>query len=88
MSNQEAANAVYGGYRLPPPENVPKDIWAMILKCWSWKADQRPSFDEIEQVIVDNLGSNNIVEPHPQFNPPIPSPSAFYTVAQPQPKKL
>lgn len=33
------------------PSNVPKYLAKMILKCWSLDQDERPSFDEIVEIL-------------------------------------
>lgn len=38
---------VASGYRSPIPASVPTKIAALIIRCWSHKAEDRPSFSEI-----------------------------------------
>ena len=35
------------GYRLPKPELCPESVYELLLKCWSAKRKDRPSFMEI-----------------------------------------
>eukprot|EP00794_Sanderia_malayensis_P007957 gene7957-8815_t len=32
------------GYRLPKPENAPREIHDLMKKCWEWQPEKRPSF--------------------------------------------
>lgn len=37
------------GYRMPRPEGCPAEIYKLMRECWSFEADQRPTFKEIKQ---------------------------------------
>ena len=39
------------GYRLPPPLNCPKVLHKLMLSCWSKKMSERPSFQQIVNIL-------------------------------------
>lgn len=43
------------GYRLPAPEKVPDTVYQLMLRCWEYNPDKRPTFQEIHQTLV-NVG--------------------------------
>jgi len=45
------------GYRMEKPENCPSNFYDLMLKCWSWEAEKRPSFKETS-FILDELSAN------------------------------
>ena len=45
--NQEAANKVAGGWRLPIPGFVPEEIADLIAACWKMKPQERITADEL-----------------------------------------
>lgn len=45
------------GYRMEKPENCPANFYDLMLKCWSWEAEKRPTFKEIS-FILDELSAN------------------------------
>ena len=56
MSNAEVIEKVLGGYRLPSPDNCPKEIYQCMISCWNEQAEQRPSFKQL----YDEIESNRI----------------------------
>jgi len=51
MSNQEAVNFLRKGERLECPNNCPSSIYTLMLQCWKENPDDRPSFEQIFDVI-------------------------------------
>ena len=88
MSNAEVTEKVVGGYRMPSPDQCPKQIYEWMLACWKVEPEQRPSFkqlyDEIEKIWLDTrqnqLSSSSTIPSEvkqsnvqPQFSSSIPS---------------
>ena len=46
MSNAEVFEKVVGGYRMPSPDNCPKEIYEWMFACWKVEPEQRPSFKQ------------------------------------------
>ena len=40
------------GYRMEKPEYANDDIYDIMLTCWKYKPDTRPSFDELEKLFA------------------------------------
>ncbi|KAH9368919.1 hypothetical protein HPB48_007087 [Haemaphysalis longicornis] len=55
MSNSRARELIDTGYRLPAPEKVPDTVYQLMLRCWEYNPDKRPTFQEIHQTLV-NIG--------------------------------
>lgn len=51
MSNSRARENIDEGYRMPAPDNTPPEMYRLMLKCWSYEAENRPHFDEIFTVV-------------------------------------
>ncbi|KAF6203742.1 hypothetical protein GE061_002076 [Apolygus lucorum] len=56
MSNSKAREKIDAGYRMPAPDGTPEDMYRLMLRCWEYKAENRPHFDQIHN-IVDNFSS-------------------------------
>ncbi|KAL3224630.1 hypothetical protein MRX96_026428 [Rhipicephalus microplus] len=52
MSNSRARELIDTGYRLPAPEKVPDTVYQLMLRCWEYNPDKRPTFQEIHQTLV------------------------------------
>jgi len=62
MNNKEAREAILGGERLPMPDNCPKEVYDLLLKCWHSEPDKRLDFPIILnkiQVIYNSLYESN-----------------------------
>lgn len=59
MSNSKAREQIDAGYRMPAPENTPKEMYRLMLKCWAYEPESRPHFDEIFTV-VDALTARGV----------------------------
>lgn len=55
MSNSRARELIDTGYRLPAPEKVPDTVYQLMLRCWEYNPDKRPTFQEIHHTLV-NIG--------------------------------
>ena len=47
MSNAIVIKQVESGYRLPPPENCPEDVYKLMHDCWEVEPASRPTFSDI-----------------------------------------
>jgi len=52
MTNPEASEKVLQGFRMSSPENCPEAIYKLMLKCWSLYPEDRPSFHDIQSMIL------------------------------------
>ena len=52
LSNVETIENVSSGYRMPPPENCPKEIYDLMLACWDTEPENRPTFKIIHERLV------------------------------------
>jgi hypothetical protein len=46
-SNSEVVEDVLAGQRLPKPKDCPDELYELMLKCWRTDPDDRPSFREL-----------------------------------------
>lgn len=52
MTNQQAREQVEKGYRMSAPQKCPEDVYSLMLKCWEYKAENRPNFSEIHKELL------------------------------------
>ncbi|XP_032088391.1 tyrosine-protein kinase Fes/Fps isoform X3 [Thamnophis elegans] len=52
MSNQQTREIVEKGIRLNAPDQCPEEVYQLMLKCWEYKPQKRPSFSTILQDLV------------------------------------
>ncbi|XP_066156235.1 proto-oncogene tyrosine-protein kinase ROS isoform X1 [Euwallacea fornicatus] len=50
-SNLEVLHYVRGGGRLGKPTDCPDDLYSLMLKCWAFEADKRPTFKHCLEVL-------------------------------------
>jgi len=67
LSNKEIMQSVLAGERLSKPNNCPDIIWECMMRCWSAKPDDRPSFNEI-QLVLESFGHK--ASPPPSYVQP------------------
>ena len=46
------------GYRLPAPDRCPSVIYTLMLSCWNKVPEQRPSFTDIQQSLLQIIDTN------------------------------
>ncbi|XP_023012456.2 tyrosine-protein kinase Fer isoform X2 [Leptinotarsa decemlineata] len=51
MSNSKAREKIDSGYRMPAPENTPDEMYRLMLRCWEYKPENRPNFEQIYSVV-------------------------------------
>ncbi|KAH1022662.1 hypothetical protein HUJ04_012034 [Dendroctonus ponderosae] len=58
-SNLEVLHYIRGGGRLGKPKDCPEDLYWLMLQCWLWEVEQRPTFkrclEVLDQVHRDHL---------------------------------
>ena len=47
LSTEEVLDFLKLGRVLPPPEDSPKEVYAIMKQCWNYKAQERPSFSSL-----------------------------------------
>ncbi|RZF47941.1 hypothetical protein LSTR_LSTR008745 [Laodelphax striatellus] len=57
LTNSKAREKIDSGYRMPAPEGTPDEMYRLMLRCWEYKAENRPHFEQIYSV-VENLCSS------------------------------
>ncbi|XP_028904510.1 tyrosine-protein kinase HCK [Ornithorhynchus anatinus] len=53
MTNPEVIRALERGYRMPPPENTPKELYDLMTHCWTKRPEDRPTFEYLQSVLED-----------------------------------
>ncbi|XP_015209023.2 tyrosine-protein kinase Lyn isoform X2 [Lepisosteus oculatus] len=53
MSNSDVMTSIQRGYRMPQPEDCPKELYAIMSSCWKTKPEDRPTFDYMQSVLDD-----------------------------------
>ncbi|XP_048522923.1 tyrosine-protein kinase Fer isoform X2 [Dendroctonus ponderosae] len=51
MNNTKAREKIDSGYRMPAPENTPDEMYRLMLRCWEYKPETRPNFEQIYTVV-------------------------------------
>ncbi|CAH2006302.1 unnamed protein product, partial [Acanthoscelides obtectus] len=51
MSNSKAREKIDNGYRMPPPESTPDEMYRLMLRCWEYKPESRPNFEQIHTIV-------------------------------------
>ncbi|MBZ3884772.1 Tyrosine-protein kinase Fer [Sciurus carolinensis] len=52
MTNQQAREQVERGYRMSAPQNCPEDISKIMMKCWDYNPENRPTFSELQKELT------------------------------------
>lgn len=47
LSGAQCALAIARGERLPRPTNVSDPMWALLMRCWSQNAADRPTMAQV-----------------------------------------
>ncbi|VDP08506.1 unnamed protein product [Schistosoma margrebowiei] len=48
------------GYRMERPHGCPEAVYSIMLRCWSWDPNLRPSFSEIHAELEQMYTTMNI----------------------------
>ncbi|XP_053422727.1 tyrosine-protein kinase Fer isoform X1 [Nycticebus coucang] len=52
MTNQQAREQVERGYRMSAPQNCPEDISKIMMKCWDYRPENRPKFNDLQKELT------------------------------------
>lgn len=65
LSNEDVAKKVTSGYRMSVPEECEPQVANLMLACWNFNPDERPSFShlskEFEQFFAPNVKRHNTI---------------------------
>ncbi|NXA41429.1 LCK kinase, partial [Eudromia elegans] len=53
MTNPEVIQNLERGYRMPPPEQCPPELYELMEQCWRERPEQRPTFEYLRSVLDD-----------------------------------
>ncbi|KAK6617552.1 hypothetical protein RUM44_005140 [Polyplax serrata] len=53
LSNSKAREKIDSGYRMSAPEGTPDAMYQLMLRCWEYKPESRPHFNEIYTTVND-----------------------------------
>ena len=53
VKNSEVIGKLESGERLPLPPGCPARLYALLLQCWAYEPSQRPTFQELKQVLSE-----------------------------------
>nr|XP_032829635.1 tyrosine-protein kinase Fer-like isoform X2 [Petromyzon marinus] len=67
-SNKMACEQVASGYRMPPPAVCPDGIYSLMLRCWEFHAEQRPTFTELHRELSLITRKHHHQHHHPQHH--------------------
>ncbi|CAG9765232.1 unnamed protein product [Ceutorhynchus assimilis] len=51
MNNTKAREKIDSGYRMPASENTPDEMYRLMLRCWEYKPENRPNFEQVYSVV-------------------------------------
>lgn len=58
----EAIQSIDNGERLPKPPSCPDHVYDIMMKCWEFEADKRPTFAELLDRFTEDSEYMNIKE--------------------------
>ncbi|XP_062450257.1 tyrosine-protein kinase Lck isoform X3 [Rhea pennata] len=53
MTNPEVIQNLERGYRMPQPENCPRELYELMMQCWKERPEDRPTFEYMKSVLED-----------------------------------
>lgn len=53
LSNRECRERVELGYRMPAPDGTPSEVYDVMMKCWEYEPENRPSFVGVHKLLKD-----------------------------------
>nr|BAA81723.2 protein tyrosine kinase [Ephydatia fluviatilis] len=53
LKGQDIMQMLEGNQRLDSPEKCPQPIYDIMLRCWAWRPEDRPSFSELSSMLKD-----------------------------------
>ena len=61
-TGQQTVDYIEAGHRLAMPEKASNDVYTIMLKCWEYRPDNRPTFEELFSIFSDNPEYLNLTE--------------------------
>ncbi len=62
MTGAETVRFVEAGHRLSRPERAELDVYSAMLWCWEHRPGDRPTFQELFRIFVENPEYENMKE--------------------------
>ncbi|KAL5486969.1 hypothetical protein EMCRGX_G019516 [Ephydatia muelleri] len=53
LKGQDIMQMLEGNQRLDSPEKCPQPVFDIMLRCWAWRPEDRPSFSELSSMLKD-----------------------------------
>ncbi|NWW86506.1 LCK kinase, partial [Rhynochetos jubatus] len=53
MTNPEVIQNLERGYRMPQPDNCPRELYELMMQCWKERPEDRPTFEYMKSVLED-----------------------------------
>uniref|UniRef100_G3X8M0 Tyrosine-protein kinase n=1 Tax=Meleagris gallopavo TaxID=9103 RepID=G3X8M0_MELGA len=53
MTNPEVIQNLERGYRMPQPDNCPRELYELMMLCWKEQPEERPTFEYMKSVLED-----------------------------------
>uniref|UniRef100_A0A8C9F5K5 Tyrosine-protein kinase n=1 Tax=Pavo cristatus TaxID=9049 RepID=A0A8C9F5K5_PAVCR len=53
MTNPEVIQNLERGYRMPQPDNCPRELYELMMQCWKEQPEERPTFEYMKSVLED-----------------------------------
>lgn len=64
MPGHQVIQMLDKGYRLPQPETCPRDLYELMLKCWSTEPSERPTFETLYCQLEDYFDNDSCMNKH------------------------
>ena len=61
-TGQQTVDYIEAGHRLAMPEKASNDVYTIMRKCWEYRPDNRPTFEELFSIFSDNPEYLNLTE--------------------------
>ncbi|XP_018422046.1 PREDICTED: tyrosine-protein kinase Lck isoform X3 [Nanorana parkeri] len=53
MTNPEVIDYLERGYRMPQPDQCPKELYELMVRCWNERPEERPTFEFLRCYLED-----------------------------------
>ena len=60
LKSRDVAGRVARGMRLPQTAGVSEELYQVMLNCWMLDPDERPTFGEVVEQLVDLAHNGNV----------------------------
>ena len=65
LSSHQVLENIEKGYRMPPPDNCPDNLYQIMMSCWRHDPDCRPKFEHLECQLQDLMSAIESVDKIP-----------------------